>query len=144
MTGTALIVFSGRTGLWWLRWLRPGFRHCFVLVRSGQGWLALDPLAHRIVLATIPDLSERAIAAHYRRHGCTIVVAPLCEPPRRAAPFALLTCVEAVKRVIGLPDRRVVTPWQLHCALLRRYGPLNAGLRFSEKADIASVTSCEA
>lgn len=26
----ALVVFSDNTDLWWLRWLKPGFRHCFI------------------------------------------------------------------------------------------------------------------
>ena len=44
----ALVVFSGGTGVAWLRWLRPGFRHCFVAVDDGIEWLTVDPLLHRL------------------------------------------------------------------------------------------------
>jgi hypothetical protein len=32
----------------------------------------------------------------------------------KAAPFMLFTCVEAVKRVLGIHRRGIVTPWQLY------------------------------
>ena len=32
----------------------------------------------------------------------------------KPAPFMLFTCVEAVKRVLGIHRRGIVTPWQLY------------------------------
>ncbi len=113
---TAVVAFSGRAPLWWLHLLRPGFRHCFVAVRGTAGWLLLDPLSHRIALGLLP--ADTDPAAHYRALGHILLTVPVAVPPRRPAPFAPFTCVEAVKRVLGLHDRFVWTPWQLYRRLL--------------------------
>jgi hypothetical protein len=48
----AYIVFSGETEIRWLRWiLKPGFRHCFVLLNDGSSWLSVDSLAHYMEVA---------------------------------------------------------------------------------------------
>ncbi|MCD8496748.1 MAG: hypothetical protein LRZ85_00855 [Alphaproteobacteria bacterium] len=39
----AYVVFTGRTDLPWLRWLKPGFRHCFVLLNDGRQWAEPRP-----------------------------------------------------------------------------------------------------
>jgi hypothetical protein len=109
----AVVAFSGVAILPWLRLLRPGFRHCFVALRDEVGWLVLDPLAHQMRIVRAADAPPPAVAAHYRRLGLTALVVPVQAAPRRPAPFAPFTCVEAVKRVLGLHDRRIVTPWQL-------------------------------
>ena len=116
----ALVVFSGRTGVAWLRWLRPGFRHCFVALDDGASWLTVDPLLHRIEVRASGLPSHFDLAAEYRRMDLTVVeVIP--SPVRvRCAPLGLFTCVEAVKRVLGLHARRIATPWQLYRFLLHR------------------------
>ena len=43
----AWVVFSGKSDWPWLKFLRPGFRHCFVIVHDGARWLSLDPLSPR-------------------------------------------------------------------------------------------------
>ena len=111
--GLAVVVFSDAAALPWLRWLRPGFRHCFVAVPDGDAWLVLDPLAHRLHLAHGGCGPAAAVAAHYRARGLVALVVRRHEPPRRAAPLAAFTCVETVKRVLGLHRRWIFTPYQL-------------------------------
>jgi len=41
-----LIVFCDNTDLWWLRFLKCGFRHCFVVLCDGRYWVTVDPLSH--------------------------------------------------------------------------------------------------
>ena len=45
-TQKAWVVFSGKTDLRWLGLLKPGFRHCFVLLNDGLKWMSYDPLAN--------------------------------------------------------------------------------------------------
>ena len=116
---TALVVFTGTTQIPWLRVLRRGFRHCFVLVPAGDGWIALDPLAHRLAVGSVGALVAEEVVAHYTALGCTVVATTLREPPRRIRLFAPFTCVEAVKRIIGLHAPGVWTPWQLYCVLVK-------------------------
>lgn len=118
--GLAVVVFSGVTDLSGLRLLRPGFRHCFVVLRRGGAWVIIDPLAHgtRVDLAPASLAADAAaIAAAYRGLGLAAVVTEERDPPRRLAPVRPHTCVEVVKRLIGRHAPRVVTPWQLYRAL---------------------------
>jgi hypothetical protein len=47
--------------------------------------------------------------------------------PRRPAPLRPYTCVEAVKRILGLHAPWVITPWQLY-GLLRKQPAVEIGL----------------
>lgn len=122
----ALVVFSGVTHLWWLRALKPGFRHCFlalpVAVSDGAWWITIDPMAHRTEIALQPVGPAFDLAGWYRERGLTVVAAPIVEPPPRPAPWRPLTCVETVKRILGLRAPGVWTPWQLYRHLLRKGG----------------------
>ncbi len=113
----ALVVFCGNTTLAALRWLRPGFRHCFVAVDDGAHWITIDPLLHRLEIRVAPLPTAFDLAGHYRSQGLIVIEARPAAVPLRRAPLGLFTCVEAVKRVLGLHARWVLTPWQLYRAL---------------------------
>lgn len=117
----ALVVFTGETEIFWLRViLKPGFRHCFVLVRKGTGWISLDPLAHRIDL-DVPEVPDGFdLAGWLSGRGLIVIPATIDRRVRGPAFFAPMNCVEAVKRVLGLRAWRVVTPWQLYRHLVKR------------------------
>lgn len=108
------VVFSGRTDLPWLRLLKPGFRHCFVLMNDGACWFSLDPMSHCTEVSVhhhVPmsfDLPRWLAGRGYK----IIRVKAAREP--KPAPWMVFTCVEAVKRVIGLRSRMIFTPWQLY------------------------------
>jgi hypothetical protein len=111
----AVVVFAEQTALPWLRILKPGFRHCGAYLRLPQGWIGVDPLSHWLVLRAFPDWPRDAdLAAHLRRDGqCALTVA-VAEPARRLAPPLPFTCVETVKRLIGLQSWMIRTPWELY------------------------------
>lgn len=135
----ALVVFSGRTDLLWLRLLRSGFRHCFVALNDGRHWVTLDPLSTRIEVTVQPVAADFDLAGWYRAQGLT-VVETRPRAPAGPAPLAIWTCVEAVKRTIGLRDRRVLTPWQLYKRLTRREDEARA-MADSVRADGFLLTS---
>jgi hypothetical protein len=111
----AWVVFCSEADLPWLRILKPGYRHCFVLMHDGKSWLSLDPLLNHTEVQVhhhVPagfDL-PRWLAAR----GQKVIAAPVSRARREPAPLRLYTCVEAVKRVLGLHARFVFTPWQLY------------------------------
>lgn len=113
----ALVGFVDNAGLWWLRWLRPGFRHCFVAVKDGPAWIVLDPLSHHTRLAAI---AVDDLAGHYRAAGVTVIATHLRPPPPRPAPWRPYTCVEAVKRVLGIHATGIFTPRQLYLWLQKQ------------------------
>lgn len=129
----ALVVFSDRTTLRRLKCLARGFRHCFVVVRDGAGrpgtaqaadghWLLLDPLADRFVVSALAPRKNRPLPADQlalglRRLGYRVAAARIMTPApakARPAPVRPLTCVEAVKRILGLRLPWTFTPRQLH------------------------------
>ena len=116
----ALVVFGGRCGVWWLRWLKPGFRHCFAAVDDGTQWLTIDPLLHRLEVRASGLASDFDLAAAYRESDLVVIAVAPSTVQRRTAPIGLFTCVETVKRLLGLRAGWVLTPWQLHRLLERR------------------------
>jgi len=115
----ALAIFHGEGAGFWPRVLgRPGFRHCFVALNDGRAWIELDPRGDGLHVGA--DLSaEIDLAAHYRALGYVVVAASVASV---RSPYALpwaFTCVETVKRVLGLHGWWVWTPWQLYRRLER-------------------------
>ena len=116
----ALVVFSGKADLGWLRLLRPGFRHCFVLLELGGAWVCVNPLAHRTSVEVWSLVPTTDLPGWLRAQaGLTVVETAVRQPPRRPSPLGIYSCVEAVKRVLGLRARWVLTPGQLHDHLTR-------------------------
>ncbi|MCB9960244.1 MAG: hypothetical protein H6843_16735 [Rhodospirillaceae bacterium] len=115
----AYVAFSGKADLWWLRLLRPGFRHCFLMVSDGRHWITLDPLSTILEVAVQPVPGEFDLPGWYRARGLVVVPARLGPPPARPLLIAPLTCVEVVKRALGLHVRWLLTPYQLYRRLAR-------------------------
>ena len=115
----AWVVFCGQAELWWLRVLRPGFRHCFVALNDGGHWVVVDPLAPFTDVAVLGLPAEYDLPDWFRGLGMIVVPAPLRRGLTRPAPWGAFTCVEAVKRVLGLHAPFVLTPWQLYRRLTR-------------------------
>ena len=117
----AVVVF-GDSSLRLLRWLKPGFRHCFVAVHTEVGWIGLDPLLHQAKLGWIPvhpDIEAHELADHYHVHGMNTAVCIVPEPKRRVRLPMPMTCTEAVKHVLGVRRPLILTPYQLWRFLIR-------------------------
>ena len=110
----ALVVFSGQADQAWLRILRKGFRHCFLVLGSPGGWLCLNPMAHQTLIQVLPVGPDFDLAEWYRSQGLTVVETKPVQPPRRAAPWRPFTCVEVVKRALGITAGNILTPWDLY------------------------------
>ncbi len=113
MHNRVLVVFSGRADFWWQRLLRPGFRHCAVVLPVGDNSLILDPILSRLQLRFLVATAEE-IAASLRRRGFVIIETSINREPVASGLPGIWTCVEAVKRVLGLRAAAVQTPWQLY------------------------------
>ena len=112
----ALVAFSGQTELVWLHVLRPGFRHCFAVVetesQSGT-WMLYNPLSNGTQLALWPHANEKTIRAWLCQHGYCVIETHTQPISTRTYGWRPYTCVEAMKRVLGLHAPAVFTPWQL-------------------------------
>ena len=110
----AIAVFSGQTDFWWQRLMRPGFRHCGVLIEAGGHWIVLEPLAACLELRILPAASPDTLVRMLRRRHLLAIettVRPITGAVLFPGPF---TCVETVKRALGIRSIWVQTPWQLY------------------------------
>jgi hypothetical protein len=99
----------------WLKLFRADFRHCFVALRDSCGWLALDPLSRRLVVARLAEDPLADIAGALAARGMTVVGPFRPRPPCATLlpPLAPFTCVTLCLRMLGLNPGLTMTPWQL-------------------------------
>jgi hypothetical protein len=111
----ALVIFVDHTECRWLRMLRAGFRHCFVVMRDGQVWFACDPLKNRIEISVLPVPEGFDLPGFYAARGHMVLLGAIRRDLlRRGFGIAPLTCVTVAKRLLGVRAPRVLTPWQLY------------------------------
>lgn len=109
----ALVAFGDAARPRWLKLLAKGFRHCLIAIKDGGRWVVCDPLSHWTEIAVLPCLPEHVIAARLVAAGYLVVPARACAPEPAPQPWRPYTCVEAVKRALGLRAPWVLTPKQL-------------------------------
>lgn len=116
----AWVVFSGQADLAWLKILKPGFRHCSLIINDGQRWISYDPLSSHSEITAHHLPADFNLPLWMQERGHIVLPARISQP-KGPAPIGLFSCVEAVKRVLGIHARMIVTPWQLHQYLTRTH-----------------------
>ncbi|MBK8174224.1 MAG: hypothetical protein IPK66_02725 [Rhodospirillales bacterium] len=59
----AIVVFSDDTELFFLKWFRRGFRHCFVAVCIDDCWIIYDPLSHQTHFSLVKGIGCKELAS---------------------------------------------------------------------------------
>lgn len=106
--------------LWWHRFTRAGFRHCFAFAFDPDMgvWLVFDPTLEGFVVRPIPrSVVDALIAEVWGRGGRILKCRAEGKAPRRPRLFA--TCVTVIAHLLGLP-RCAVRPDGLYRLLLAR------------------------
>ena len=120
MDRSALAVFHGHACHPLTRCLRPGFRHCFVAVLTGEYWVELDGKMGTTEIAVVAGRGYD-LAAYYQAQGFA-VVETVVRNRVTLQPAMLGTCVGVAKRALGLAAPWVVTPYRLFRHLNNRRG----------------------
>ena len=118
----ALVGFSGDARVWWLRVLKPGFRHVAVAIADGvgvEGYVFYNPLLNASELAWIAG-SENSVKAKMQAGGFLVVSTKTQEMPKKPLAIRPYSCVEGVKRALGVNAPWVFTPYQLYKLLMKR------------------------
>lgn len=113
----AYVVFEDNTSLWWLRFLRRGFRHCYLILACDdcQKLLWLNPLSNQLAVQLLDyDDPQEIIRQMTNDTSITICRVHIVAAPLRCAPLMAFTCVEFVKRVLGIHSIKTITPYQLY------------------------------
>ena len=119
----AVVVFTNSVDMTWLRVLAQGFRHCFVFVEVGSDWIMIDPLSNQMTIRSLEVISSHDLASWYTEQGHTAIVTYQRYPMNRVAPLGLFTCVEVIKRALGIHSVWVQTPFQLFKYLKKENNP---------------------
>lgn len=110
------VVFEDNTTLWWLRFLKKGFRHCYILavLEGGASLLELNPMSNQIIIKFYDNLKTweyiANLSKNQNRRICEVRIA---SAPLKCAPAMVFTCVEFVKRVLGIHQFSIITPYKL-------------------------------
>lgn len=117
---SALVVFVDQTECYWLRKLKPGFRHCFVAIQHGSAWVICDSLKTHMELTLLDAPGAFSLGNFYADRGHHVLLGRMASSrPRTGISLTPLTCVTVAKRLLGVRAPRVWTPWQLFCHLVR-------------------------
>ncbi|MCK5375094.1 MAG: hypothetical protein KAJ40_07405 [Alphaproteobacteria bacterium] len=124
----AWVVFTDQSELKFVRYLKHGFRHCFVLIHDGKHWMSVDPMANYMEVIThelSDDFADFDFAHWLKEQGYCVIEAQLKRNIMHCAPVMLFTCVEACKRILGIHKFSILTPWQLYQYLDNRAATYN-------------------
>jgi hypothetical protein len=94
------------------RFLRRGFKHCFVCLRTGDYWVRFDGRSGIPLVQCIAD-ADFDLAAFYRDAGFTVVETAQRGAPQRTL-FVMNNCVGLVKAALCIRAPFAWSPWQLH------------------------------
>ncbi|MCK5385283.1 MAG: hypothetical protein KAJ29_06865 [Alphaproteobacteria bacterium] len=114
------VVFTDQSELKYVRMLKRGFRHCFILIHDGRSWISIDPMANYMEVLVHDLPGEFDFALWLKERGHNVVEAKLIRNIMTCAPVMLFTCVEACKRILGVHKLLILTPWQLYCYLAKQ------------------------
>ncbi|MGB1361053.1 MAG: hypothetical protein ACPG8V_02950 [Alphaproteobacteria bacterium] len=111
----ALVMFCDSSSRWFLKFLKPKYRHCFVAIKSSSDWIVYEPLLNRTEITIIRDSKAFEVRKCFESMGCTVVACNInrkeIKPLSMLMPF---TCVRAVGRVLGANLQYIFTPYQLY------------------------------
>ncbi len=113
------IVIFGPSTLRYLQVLKAGYQHCSILTQDQGQWHMMDPLSNGTHITMLGEARPDEIVRTFKADGYDAVTVQRLAPVCKGMPLAPFTCVEAVKRVLGIHDRWVLTPWQLRRHLMR-------------------------
>ncbi len=109
---------------WYHRYLKPDFHHCYAMKKTAAEttWIVINPhLSHVEIDYRSTDTFPEPI--DYAGHYCKIVeFKATIDPMKTTCQLGILTCVDILKRVLGIQSFRVQTPYQLYRHLEQHNG----------------------
>ena len=111
------VVFEDTDSIWWLKFLKKGFRHCYVLLTSRENnlMILLNPRSNQTDIQLFHNCDiDNAIRLFTSCKEHTILRVHMTQSPLKCAPIMFFTCVEFVKRILGIHDFAIITPYQLY------------------------------
>ena len=86
--------------------LKQGFKHCAVVIESGEQWILIDPKAGLPQVQTVSEEEINELIDY-------TIIATTCRDVKIEGPFLLNNCVGLVKKLLGISNPFILTPHQL-------------------------------
>jgi len=113
----AFVVFEDNTTLWWLKFLKRGFRHCKMYIKiTKKIYIEINPLSNQMFI--FMHVFEKESEFNKVIHRKIYLKTKVKDAPLKTAPFGVFTCVEAIKRAVGIHKFSIITPYQLYRYIL--------------------------
>ena len=113
------VCFVDECNVWYLRVLRQGFRHCFILINDGERWLSIEPLLSCLEVGVLPTPADFGLIDWLRAQDHKIVETTINRKWLGHGPIELFTCVKVIKQFLGIHNPWIFTPHQLYQQLLK-------------------------
>ena len=110
----AMVVFSPEVQLWWLRFLKKGFKHCFVILSNEQNLVVIDPLRNRTEICVMSSFPLARMQSLLEANGYITVRTNVRQNFTAAVSLGLFSCVEMAKRLLGIHKFSIITPYRLY------------------------------
>ena len=99
------VVFTIDEGHWWSWILHPTIRHCYVIAPANGKWIVHSKTTKGLEMYTTDDVTQVV--------ENDIIVKAVIRESRRSL-FMLNTCVGHTKKVLGISNPFILTPYQLY------------------------------
>ena len=106
----AYVAFGGKPTHWWMHFLKKDFYHCALILGNGRDWILIDPLVHFTDLIILKNVK---VIDTLKEKGYKVIQTTPKIPERTPVQFRPMTCVEIVKRFLGINQPKIWTPYQL-------------------------------
>lgn len=113
----AYVAFGGTPSHWWTHFLKKGFYHCFLVLGNGREWCIIDPVLHFTDLIII---KKPRVESFLKQKGYKLVRTTPHIPTQIKFFLRPCTCVENVRRLLGIQAPFLWTPYQLFCFLTQK------------------------
>lgn len=112
-----IVAFGGQPTFWWMHFLKKDFYHCLVVLGKDGKWVMIDPLCHYTDLIMI---EQGDVLSFLHAQGYRTLLVPMHYPQTHGLQLTPYTCVETVKRFLGIDKPFILTPYQLYQYLKKR------------------------
>jgi len=119
MPAATWVIFSDDTDIHMLKIFRRGFRHCFLIMQQHDRWILIDPRSNKTDVVLLPHPISFNFPRYYTEQGKTVLKVQGIKTPHKIMSPLPVSCVEGIKRLIGLHQWWVITPYQLYKSLLK-------------------------
>jgi hypothetical protein len=114
-TNDAIVLFQDGSQHWYRGLLKRGFRHCAIIIKTGDYWVLFDPNLGYVRTKVMAPASYDMLS-HYDKSKI-LAVRTYVRIPANRSPFFWGNCVGVVQALLGISNPFIITPHQLYKAI---------------------------